>query len=81
MPAYDYLCESCGGRFERRQKMSEPAIATCPACGGGVRRLISGGAGVVSKDGGCGGGGGCESGGPCCGGQEMACRSMCGCGH
>ena len=31
MPAYDYLCESCAGRFERRQKMSDPAIETCQA--------------------------------------------------
>ena len=72
MPAYDYLCESCADRFERRQKMSDPAIETCPGCGGAVKRLISGGAGVVSKDGGYAAGAGCESGGPCCG-QEMSC--------
>jgi putative FmdB family regulatory protein len=79
MPAYDYLCDSCGDRFERRQKMSEPAIADCPACGGPVHRLISGGAGVVSKEGGCGTGA-CASGAPC-GRQDMPCQSACGCGH
>ncbi len=44
MPAYDYQCETCGGSFERRQKMSDPAIQACPTCGGPVKRLISAGA-------------------------------------
>lgn len=80
MPAYDYQCESCEGRFERRQKMSDPEIESCPTCGGHVRRLIGGGAGVISK-----GGGGysaapasCEMGGACCG-EQMGCGSMRGC--
>lgn len=49
MPAYDYLCDACGCRFERRQKMSDAAIESCPQCGGGVQRLISGGAGAICK--------------------------------
>jgi putative FmdB family regulatory protein len=49
MPAYEYLCESCASRFERRQKMSDPEVESCPQCGGHVRRLISGGAGIISK--------------------------------
>jgi len=48
MPAYEYCCESCGEHLELRQKMSEPEIAACPDCGGGVRRLISGGAGAIT---------------------------------
>ena len=73
MPAYDYLCDACGSRFERRQKMSEAPLESCPDCGGGVRRLISGGAGAITKgsDQHFGGSeeahGTCGAGGPCCG--------------
>jgi len=49
MPAYEYSCRDCGGHFERRQKMSEPEISSCPSCGGSVKRLISGGAGAITK--------------------------------
>ena len=71
MPAYEYLCDSCEGRFEKRQKMSDDALEVCPACGGHVKRLISGGAGAITR-------GASQSsdapppcglGGPCCGGQ------------
>lgn len=68
MPAYEYLCNDCGLRFEARQKMSDAAIELCSGCGGRVKRLISGGAGVISKG---GSGGfpeiGCGTGAPCCG--------------
>jgi putative FmdB family regulatory protein len=49
MPAYEYLCDECAGRFEKRQKMSDAAVEICPDCGGHVRRLISGGAGAITK--------------------------------
>jgi putative FmdB family regulatory protein len=86
MPAYDYECNACGCRFEQRQKMSDPAIKFCPECGGTVNRLISGGAGMISKGGGshstddpeactsCGGGT------PCCG-QGSACSNKQFCNH
>ena len=51
MPAYDYLCNACGRQFETRQKMSDPEIESCPECGGALKRLIGGGAGVISKGG------------------------------
>jgi putative FmdB family regulatory protein len=79
MPAYDYLCEACGDHFERRQKMSEPEVASCPECGGKVKRLISGGAGVIANNGGdaaCG-----TAGSGSCRGPEMGCGNACGCGH
>ena len=41
MPLYEYECESCGRRFERIQKFSDPPPATCPNCGGPVRKLFS----------------------------------------
>ena len=41
MPLYEYECESCGSRFERIQKFSDPPPDACPTCGGGVRKLLS----------------------------------------
>lgn len=78
MPAYEYMCESCGGRFEQRQKMSDPEVESCPKCGGHVKRLISGGAGIISRDGGgYSAGATCEAGGCCA--PNMGCAGgMCG---
>lgn len=83
MPAYEYECAACSHHFEQRQKMSDTPVSTCPDCGGSVKRLISGGAGAISKGSGqssaaermgCGMGGGacCGDGGGCCG--NMACE-------
>lgn len=33
MPIYEYRCDSCGHQKEHLQKMSDPALTTCPACG------------------------------------------------
>jgi putative FmdB family regulatory protein len=41
MPLYEYECEACGHRFEVIQKFSDSPIATCPKCGGAVRKLQS----------------------------------------
>lgn len=41
MPIYEYECLSCGKRTEMLQKMSDPPLATCPNCGGEVKKLIS----------------------------------------
>lgn len=78
MPAYDYLCDACESRFERRQKMSDPALETCPACGGPVHRLISGGAGAITGQAqaempSCGAGACCGMGGGC--GQGRFCEN------
>jgi len=46
MPTYEYAplegpgCALCCYGFERMQKLDEPALGTCPACGGAVRRVI-----------------------------------------
>jgi putative FmdB family regulatory protein len=32
MPIYAYKCESCGHRQDVLQKVSDPALHTCPAC-------------------------------------------------
>jgi putative FmdB family regulatory protein len=33
MPIYAYKCESCGHRQDVLQKVSDPVLGTCPACG------------------------------------------------
>lgn len=48
MPTYEYKRED-GTTFEIIQKMSEPALTTCPTTGQNVKRVISGGGGVVYK--------------------------------
>ena len=34
MPIYAYKCESCGHAKDVLQKMSDPLLTDCPACGG-----------------------------------------------
>jgi putative FmdB family regulatory protein len=42
MPLYEYECESCGKRFEKIQKFSDPLVDVCPNCGKGpVKKLLS----------------------------------------
>jgi len=48
VPTYEYACAKCG-RFEVSQRISDEALATCPTCGGSVKRLISGSAGILFK--------------------------------
>ncbi|HVK39765.1 MAG TPA: zinc ribbon domain-containing protein [Candidatus Kapabacteria bacterium] len=62
MPTYDYLCRTCGHRFEHFQSMSSEPLTKCPVedCilederkgTGDVVRAIGGGAGLVFKGGG-----------------------------
>lgn len=33
MPIYEYRCEVCGHEMEAIQKLSDPALKDCPACG------------------------------------------------
>lgn len=83
MPAYEYECAACSHHFERRQKMSDAPLSACPECGGSVKRLISSGAGAITKGSAhaiqdarpaCGMGGACcGSSGGCCG--DMACEN------
>jgi len=41
VPLYEYECRSCGHRFEKIQKFSDPPPKTCPKCRGRVRKLLS----------------------------------------
>ena len=52
MPIYAYRCEDCGHAQDFLQKMSDPLIATCPACGSkGFRKQLTA-AGFQLKGGG-----------------------------
>ncbi len=48
MPTYEYKRED-GSTFEVIQTMSEDPLKTCPTTGQPVKRLISGGTGLVFK--------------------------------
>ncbi len=40
MPIYEYECDICRCRFERRQRFDEEPVAMCPECQGKARRVI-----------------------------------------
>jgi putative FmdB family regulatory protein len=33
VPIYEYRCSACGHQQEHLQKVSDPVLSTCPACG------------------------------------------------
>jgi len=41
MPTYEYECPRCPRVFEVKQRITEPALATCDRCGGPIHRLLS----------------------------------------
>ena len=42
MPTYEYRCKGCEREFEVQQKMSDPDLVTCEACGADkLEKLIS----------------------------------------
>ena len=49
MPTYDYICEKCNNRFEHFQKMSSEPLKKHPGCNGNVKRVVSGGTGLIFK--------------------------------
>ena len=57
MPTYEYVCEKCGSQFEKFQSMAARPLAHCPedVCPqkrwgrGKVKKMISGGAGLIFK--------------------------------
>src|SRR5829696_7924503 len=48
MPTYQYRCTECGEDLEAVQKFSDPALTTCPTCGGRLRKVYNA-VGVVFK--------------------------------
>ena len=52
MPIYEYRCSLCGQEHEALQKVSEPPLVDCPACGKpGLQKLLTA-AGFQLKGGG-----------------------------
>lgn len=50
MPTYEYECDACGHKFELFQSIKADPVRKCPACRKlKVRRLISGGGGILFK--------------------------------
>lgn len=49
MPTYEYACDSCGHNFDAFQKMSDAPLQDCPECGKKIRRVLSGGLGIIFK--------------------------------
>ena len=49
MPTYDYKCENCDHMFEYFQALSDLLLKKCPECSGKIRRLVSGGSGLIFK--------------------------------
>ncbi len=48
MPVYEYQRED-GSVFEMNQRMSDEPLQVCPTTGQKVKRIISGGSGVIYK--------------------------------
>ncbi len=40
LPIYEYECNLCSAKFERRQRFDEEPVAACPQCTGRARRVI-----------------------------------------
>ncbi len=49
MPTYEYECLNCGTHFDLFQKMSDLPLDNCIKCKGSVRRVVSGGSGLIFK--------------------------------
>jgi putative FmdB family regulatory protein len=42
---YEYQCDACGHAWEAQQRLADPALTLCPACGADRARRLVGGAG------------------------------------
>ena len=50
MPTYDYICNECKKTFEYFQSMCAEPFTVCPECKKhSLRRIISGGTGLIFK--------------------------------
>lgn len=52
MPIYEYRCAECGHEIEKLQKISDPALTECPACGKPALQKLVSAAGFRLKGGG-----------------------------
>ena len=50
MPTYEYHCDACGHPFEKFQPITAKPVRECPKCKKRkVRRMITGGSGLIFK--------------------------------
>ncbi len=49
MPTYNYECKSCAHTFEAFQSMKDEPLRECPECGKEIRRIVTGGSGIIFK--------------------------------
>ncbi|HEX7026373.1 MAG TPA: zinc ribbon domain-containing protein [Gammaproteobacteria bacterium] len=52
MPFYEYQCQACGEHLETLQKISDPPLQDCPACGKPQLKKLVSAAGFRLKGGG-----------------------------
>jgi len=52
MPIYEYQCTECGHELEKLQKISDPPLTECPACGKSTLQKRVSAAGFRLKGGG-----------------------------
>ena len=52
MPIYEYQCRECGHELEKLQKISDPPLTECPACGQATLQKRVSAAGFRLKGGG-----------------------------
>jgi len=51
VPTYEYQCDQCHRTFEVRQRITEPPLTSCEACGGTLKRLLSPAPFILKGDG------------------------------
>ena len=49
MPTYNYYCSDCDTHSSYFQKMSDDPVTKCENCDGKVKRIITGGTGLIFK--------------------------------
>ena len=52
MPTYEYICKTCGEKFDYFQSMTSPTLKSHPDCkneNSSVKRIVSGGSGLIFK--------------------------------
>lgn len=52
MPIYEYRCAGCGYEMDKLQKISDPPLTDCPACGRSALQKLVSAAGFRLKGGG-----------------------------
>jgi putative FmdB family regulatory protein len=49
VPTYTYQCEQCKTKIEYFQSIVDKPLTVCPNCQGILKRVITGGAGIIFK--------------------------------